>query len=189
MAAPTRPRNSNPFMAMSPYPSAHRYLGLNVHDFNLTPAEFSSPHGHGGIRAVVCGKRTHTSAGVHWHCWTRMSAMAHEQTSRQPRPVRCFPQKQTFVSTSGTVRLVPIADIEHQAQPLLRCRAISVTSFGASSPTCVSKRCRILWPSSSRTSRWWASTYSSHLWPVVGDALTIMRYSFYNDVEALLRRY
>ena len=41
----------------------------------------------------------------------------------------------------------------------------------------------------SLTSSWWALTYSSHLWPVVGDALTIMRYSFYNDVEALLRRY
>ena len=40
MAAPTRPRNSNPFMAKSPSPSAHRYLGLNVHDFNLTPAEY-----------------------------------------------------------------------------------------------------------------------------------------------------
>ena len=31
-------------MATSPYPSARYYLGLNVHDFNLTPAEFSSPH-------------------------------------------------------------------------------------------------------------------------------------------------
>ena len=40
MAAPTRPRNSNPFMAKSPYSSAHRYLGLNVHDFNLTRAEY-----------------------------------------------------------------------------------------------------------------------------------------------------
>ena len=40
MAAPTRPRNRNPFMATSPHPSAHRYLGLNVHDFNLTPAEY-----------------------------------------------------------------------------------------------------------------------------------------------------
>jgi len=63
MAVPTRPRNSKPFMATSPYPSARYYLGLNVHDFNLTQAEFSSPHRHGGIRAVVCGKRTHTSAG------------------------------------------------------------------------------------------------------------------------------
>ena len=43
MAAPTRPRNRNPFMAMSPHPSAHRYLGLNVHDFNLTPAEYFLP--------------------------------------------------------------------------------------------------------------------------------------------------
>ena len=42
MAAPTRPRNSNPLMATSSSPSAHRYLGLNVHDFNLTSPRKSS---------------------------------------------------------------------------------------------------------------------------------------------------
>ena len=41
----------------------------------------------------------------------------------------------------------------------------------------------------SLTSSWWALTYSSHLWPVVGHALTIMRHSFFTDVEALLHRY
>ena len=51
-------------------------------------------------------------------------------------------------------------------------------------------RCSVAWRAvSHRSEHLWALTYSSHLWTVVGDALTIMRHSFYNDVEALLRRY
>jgi|SRR6476469_2523649 hypothetical protein len=109
-----------------------------------------------------------------------------------------LPPKADMCSVKIDVCFVPIADIEHQAQPLLRRpsweQSHSVTNFGASS------RRRILWSSSSRsedltyekvslTSSWWALTYSSHLWTVVGDVLTIMRHSFYNDIEALLRRY
>ena len=97
MAAPTRPRNSNPFMAKSPSPSAHRYLGLNVHDFNLTPRNISFPHGswrdqgrglrqtHSNIRWCFIGtaglecplwvhKRTSGRRGV-WSAW------CHNQTS------------------------------------------------------------------------------------------------------------
>lgn len=66
--------------------------------------------------------------------------MAHEQTSRHDRVLSVVSLKSRN-SSARVVRLVPIADIEHQAQPLLRCpsweQSDSVTSFGASSPTCV----------------------------------------------------
>ena len=64
MAAPTRPRNSNPFMAKSPSPSAHRYLGLNVHDFNLTPRNISFPHGSWRDQGRGLRQTHSTSAGV-----------------------------------------------------------------------------------------------------------------------------
>ena len=64
MAAPTRPRNSNPFMATSPYPSAHRYLGLNVHDFNLTPAEYFLPSRSWRDEGRGLRQTHSTSAGV-----------------------------------------------------------------------------------------------------------------------------
>ena len=118
MAAPTRPRNSNPFMATSPSPSAHRYLGLNVHDFNLTPAEYFLPsrswrdqgrglrQTHSNIRWCVIGTAE-----------TRMSAMGHKRTLvRGIRTVRFTPPKADVRRARSKVRYVPEADIAYSCE-------------------------------------------------------------------------
>ena len=49
-------------------------------------------------KVVVCGKRT--SAGVHWHCWTRMSAMAHWRTLASELGMSALPLKADMLSVS-----------------------------------------------------------------------------------------
>ena len=77
MAAPTRLKNSNPFMARLLPGPRQSYLGLNLLDFSLPLAEISLDQGLGTAQIVAL----------------QMSAMGSKaHIASRPRHVRCSPQ-------------------------------------------------------------------------------------------------